>query len=409
MSSKIVIIGAGFAGVWSALSAQRLINLKEKEKNIEILVISPEPSLVMRPRLYEANAAGMSYPLNDLFGSAGIKFLQGTVDAIQAEAHTVKVRTASGGEDIVGYDRLILAAGSAVVRPQSVTGLKEHAFDIDTLTSATKLESHLETLPSLPPSPARDTIVVCGGGFTGIELATELPKRLTHLKNARVVLVESANAVGPELGPGPRPTILKALKDLNVEIKLESPVAAVDSKGVTLASGERIEALTAIWTAGQRATPLTMQIPGAKDSLSRLHVDENLRVPSTSDIFATGDAAYARADTKGHYALMSCQHALHLGRVSGYNAAAELLNEPKVAYSQPGYNCCLDLGGWGAVVSRGWERNEQITGDLAKRGKTYINQKVIYPPENVGEAIFAADPAAPSGDELFDMLLKAVA
>ncbi|EEU36593.1 uncharacterized protein NECHADRAFT_51665 [Fusarium vanettenii 77-13-4] len=409
MPSKIVIIGAGFAGVWSALSAQRLINLKHKEKDVDILVISPEPSLVMRPRLYEANAAGMNYPLGDLFGSAGIKFLQGTVDTIQIETHIVKVHTASGGEESVQYDRLILAAGSSVVRPQGVTGLEEHAFDIDTLTSAAKLESHLESLTSLPPSPARDTIVVCGGGFTGIELAAELPKRLSQHKGARIILVEGADEVGPELGPGPRPTILKALEDLNVEIKLKSRVAAVDSKGVTLASGERIETLTAIWTAGQRATPLTEQIPGAKDSLSRLHVDENLRVPSTEDVFATGDAAYALADTKGHYALMSCQHALALGRVSGHNAAADLLNEPNVAYSQPGYNCCLDLGGWGAVISRGWDRNEQITGDLAKRGKTFINQKVIYPPENVEEAILAADPATPTGDAHFKILLEAMA
>ncbi|KAI8712393.1 Pyr-redox-2 domain-containing protein [Fusarium sp. LHS14.1] len=395
MPSKIAIIGAGFAGVWSALSARRLINLKHKEKNVDILVISPEPSLVMRPRLYEANAAGMNYPLGDLFGSAGIKFLQGTVDTIQIETHSVKVQTASGGEEIV--------------RPRGVTGLEEHAFDIDTLTSAAKLESHLEGLTSLPSSPARDTIVVCGGGFTGIELAAELPKRLSQHKGARIILVEGADEIGPELGPGPRPTILKALEDLNVEIKLKSRVAAVDSKGVTLASGERIETLTAIWTAGQRATPLTEQIPGAKDSLSRLYVDENLRVPSTEDVFATGDAAYALADTKGHYALMSCQHALALGRVSGHNAAADLLNEPNVAYSQPGYNCCLDLGGWGAVISRDWDRNEQITGDLAKRGKTFINQKVIYPPGNVKEAILAADPATPTGDAHFKILLEAMA
>lgn len=409
MPSKIVIIGAGFAGVWSALSAQRLLKLTGKEDKVEILVISPEPSLVMRPRLYEADAASMSHPLGDLFGSAGIRFLQGTVNTIQTETHTVKVRTASGGEDIVQYDRLILAGGSAVVRPRSVTGLEGHAFDIDTLTAAAKLESHIKSLTSLPPSPARDTIVVCGGGFTGIELAAELPKRLSQLDGARVVLVESTDQVGPELGPGPRPTILEALKDLKVEIKLGSPVAAIDSKGVVLASGERIDSLTAVWTAGQRATPLTMDITGPKDSLSRLYVDQHLRVPASEDVFATGDAACALADANGHYALMSCQHALALGRVSGHNAAADLLNEPKLAYSQPGYNCCLDLGSWGAVISRGWDRDEQIVGELAKRGKTYINQKVIYPPEDVEEAIFAADPATPTGDAHFKLLLEAMA
>ncbi|KAM0425687.1 hypothetical protein ACHAPT_008934 [Fusarium lateritium] len=408
MLSKIVIVGAGFAGVWGALSAQRLINIKGKEKEVEVLVIAPEPSLVMRPRLYEANAIGMSHPLGDLFNSAGITFLQGTVEAIQAETHTVKIRTPSGDEDTVQYNRLILAAGSAVVRPRSVSGLEEHAFDIDTLTSAAELESHLEGLAALPSSLARDTIVVCGAGFTGVELAAELPKRLSQIEGIRIILVEGADQVGPELGPGPRPTILQALKDLKVEIKLESPVAAVDSEGVTLASGERIETLTAIWTAGMRATPLTKQISGVTDSLSRLHVDQNLRVPSSEHIFATGDAAYALADTEGHHALMSCQHALVLGRVSGHNAAADLLNEPKVAYSQAAYNCCLDLGAWGAVVSGGWDREVKIAGDLAKRAKSYINQKLIYPPKNVNEAIMAANPVMPDSDELFKTILEAI-
>jgi len=80
-----------------------------------------------------------------------------------------------------------------------------------------------------------------------------------------------------------------------------------------------------------------------------------------------------------------------------------------VAYSQPGYNCSLDLGAWGAVIFRGWDRNGpgQITGDLAKRGKNFINQKVIYPLDNANEAILAADPAEPTGDAHFKILLEA--
>ncbi|KAJ3545153.1 hypothetical protein NM208_g2652 [Fusarium decemcellulare] len=408
MSSKIVIIGAGFAGVWSALSAKRLIGLKDKQDDIEVLVIAPEPSLVMRPRLYEANPSTLSHPLGDLFESSGIKFFQGTVETVQAEKHTVKARSASGGETSFGYDRLIFAAGSAVVRPQAISGLEEHAFDIDTLKSAVKLESHLNGLVSLPPTSARNTIVVCGGGFTGIELATELPRRLDQIEGARIVLVESADEVGPELGSGPRPVIAQALKELGVEVRLGAAVKTIDAEGVTLASGERIETLTAVWTAGMKATKLTQQIPGPKDRLGRLEVDQYLRVPSSEDIFATGDAAHALADTNGHYALMSCQHALMLGRISGHNATADLLNEPMMAYSQAVYGTCLDLGGWGAVVSRGWDRKVQIQGELAKRVKTYINQKAIYPPKNTEEAIIAANPVAPDTDELFKSILLEV-
>ena len=408
MSSKIVIIGTGFAGVWSALSAKRLIDLTHEDANIEVIVISPEPSLVIRPRLYEANASNMVHSLAPMFKNAGIKFIQGIVSTITTETRTVTVQTASGLESSTRYDRLILAAGSSVVRPRGIIGIEQHAFDIDSLQSATKLEDHIQNLSSLPATPARDTVVVCGAGFTGIELATELPKRLARIPDSRIVLVETAEQVGPELGPGPRPVITQALKDLGVEVKLGSAVAAIDADSVTLASGERIESKTVIWTAGVRATPLTQQIAGPRDGLCRLKVDQHLRVPSAGEVFATGDAAAALADTQGHYALMSCQHALQLGRVSGHNAAADLLGEPLIEYAQAAYNCCLDLGSYGAVVSGGWERQIKWTGDLAKRVKCFINQKLIYPPRDAQEALAAAKPMGPDSDQLFEQIVQVV-
>lgn len=410
MAKKIVVIGTGFAGVWSALAAKRVINLANKNNEMEVLVIAPEPHLVIRPRLYEANPASMAHPVGPLFENAGIGFFQGAVKSIQAESHTVQVRSAASGTDSeISYDRLILAAGSSVIRPQSVTGLQQHAFDVDTLASAAKLEAHLDDIASQPTTAARSTIVVCGAGFTGIELAAEMPKRLQgRITNPRIVLVDSADVLGPELGPGPRPTIAQALKDMGVEVKLGSAVVAIDADGVTLASGGRIESATAVWTVGVRATPLAQHIPGPKDALSRLQVDANLRVPSTPDTFATGDAACVLADAKNHHALMSCQHANQLGLVSGHNAAADLLGEPLVDYSQAGYICCLDMGAWGAVISAGWEREVKVTGELAKRVKCLINQKLIYPPTIAEDALSAAAPDSGYSDNLLERVLAMV-
>ncbi|KAL2813450.1 pyridine nucleotide-disulfide oxidoreductase family protein [Aspergillus granulosus] len=407
--TRIIIVGTGFSGVWSAFSAKRLINLSQKKKDIEVLVISPKPTLVIRPRLYEANAASLTHALGAMFENAGIRFFQGTVRTIDPDTHTVRVQSASGLESSFDYDRLILAAGSSVVRPQSITGIDQHAFDIDSLESAIKLETHIENMASLPPSPARDTIVVCGAGFTGLEIVTELPKRLKHIHNYRIVLIDNSKEVGQQLGPGPRPAITQALKDLRIEVKLGSAVAAIDADGVVLASGERIESKTAIWTAGVRATPLTQQITGPKDGLGRLHVDQYLRVPSSRDIFATGDAAYARSDDSGHYTMMSCQHAIPLGRASGHNAAADLLDEPMIAYTQPAYVCCLDLGAYGAVVSEGWKRDIKMTGDMAKQVKCYINREVIYPPKDSQKALDEAKPVELNGTQLIEQILRAVA
>ncbi|GKZ20316.1 hypothetical protein AbraIFM66951_004183 [Aspergillus brasiliensis] len=409
MPSKIVIIGAGFAGVWSALSARRLVNSKNRGNDIEILVIAPEPVLVMRPRLYESKASDMVHPLETLFQEADIKFLPGLVNTIHTESHTVDVQCNSGVVSTINYDRLILAAGSSIVRPQGISGLDQHAFDIDSLNSAIKLESHLEGLASRPTTPGRDTVVVCGAGFTGIELAAELPRRLQHIPNARVILVSNADDIALSFGSDPRSTIAQALNSLGVETKLGSGVQAIDAKGITLTSGEYISTETAIWTAGVQATPLTEQIPGSKDALSRLHVDEYLRVPSVGGVFATGDAACALADGKEQYALMCCQHALQLGRVSGYNAAVELLGEPLMGFEQAAYNCCLDLGPWGALITTGWERElVRVSGDVAKRVKCYINQELIYPPKDARQALESADPVGMDSDQLFEHLVRVV-
>ena len=406
MASKIVVIGTGFSGVWSALAAQRLIDLHGEQNAVQVTVVAPEPALVVRPRLYEADPAGMKQDLTSLFAEANIKFVRGTVEIINAKKQQLDVRGPEGTMSIVNYDRLILAAGSNVIRPRMVSGVEQHAFDVDSIYSAAKLEEHLHRLSSLPPSPARDTVVVCGAGFTGIELATELPKRVP---NVRVVLVESADAVGAALGPGPRPQITAALDKLGVDVKVGSAVASIDASGATLGSGERIGAMTVVWTAGVRATPLTQQIDGTKDKLNRLVVDEHLRVPSTPNIFATGDTACALADPTGQTALMSCQHALVLGRVSGHNAAADLLRIPCYPYSQVQYVCCLDLGACGAVVSSEYDRSKiRLTGEEAKRLKIYINQKLIYVPKKAEEALSQATPDTPGSHDLLDTMLAQI-
>ncbi|KAL7785268.1 FAD/NAD(P)-binding domain-containing protein [Trichoderma ceciliae] len=400
MSQKIVIVGSGFSGLYSALAARRLIeqNKDRLGNGIDVVMVAPEPRLVTRPRLYEANAAGMSAPLSELLNATGVRFVRGVVDVIRTKDKQVEVVSPAGERSNLSYDRLVLAAGSRLVKP-NVPGLREHAFNIDTIADAADLEAHLQRLASLPSSQERNTVVVCGGGFTGIELATELPRRLRAIlgmgAKVRVVVVEKSDFIGPDLGENPRPVITQALSDLEVETKLGDPVASIDANGAVTFSGERIDALTVVWTAGVEATPLTKQIPGEKDKQGRLIVDSDLRVPSTPDVFATGDAACAQTDDKGNHTLMSCQHAIPLGRSAGHNVAADLLKIPGQPYLQPSYGTCLDLGGWGAVVCDGWDRKIFKSGGPAKEIKGWINGCAIYPPKaNAKEAFEAANPLA---------------
>lgn len=397
MTQRILIIGAGFAGMWSALSAARLLDQAKKDKAVEVALIAPEPVLHVRPRFYEANPTAMQAPLKDVFEAAGVKYIQGSVQHIRPVKHEVEATGPDGKSFALSYDRLVLATGSKLVEPP-IPGLKQYSFNVDTLAGADKLDAHLAALKDLPDAPARNTVVVAGGGFTGIETATEMPARLRSIlgekADVKVMIVERAPDIGPDLGAGPRPLIMEALKELGIIWKTNASVTSIDADGLTTSAGERIEAKTVIWTAGVRASALTAQIDAECDSFGRLHVDSELRVKGVPNIFATGDVAYAAVDDAGNHALMSCQHAISLGRSAGHNAAADLIGHPGRPYTQPKYVTCLDLGGWGAIFTEGWHRQVKLRGAEAKALKHQINSVWIYPPRADRAEIFAAaDPA----------------
>ena len=396
---QILIIGAGFAGLWSALSAIRQLDLNGS-KGVEVTLLAPQAELHVRPRFYEPDVHTLAAPLQALFDAVNVRFVQGTAYHIDEAARRVGYRTRSGTRCTLPYDRLIMACGSELERPDMV-GI-EHAFDVDKLDSAARLETHLKSLASLPNTPARNTVVVAGGGFTGIETATELPARLRAILGEdaalRVVVIDRGARIGAALGDGIRPAIEQACEALGVEWVCGATVVSIDPAGVQLNNGQRIDASTVVWTVGFKANPLTEQISGERDNRGRLHVDGNLKVKGNDAVYAAGDVAYATCDELGNHAVMSCQHAIPLGRHAGNNAAAELLGVAPMAYSQPKYVTCLDLGAWGAVYTEGWDREVSPPEDKAeaKALKRQINSVWIYPPAaDRAAALAAADPLIP--------------
>lgn len=397
-SKRILIVGAGFAGMWSALGAARLIDMEgESSGEVEIALIAPEPSLHVRPRLHEESPLKMKAPLLPLFEATGVKFIEGHVERIYPGDHAVDAVDPDGKSFTITYDKLVLASGSKLFRP-NVPGLKEHAFSIDQIEEADLLEKHFSLLANQPETKARNTVVVVGGGFTGLEIATELGHRMRAALGGElpieVIIVEQADTIAPDLGRGPRPVIEDAIRELGIVCKLNTAVNSIDAKGLVTSTDERIDASTVIWTAGMRANALTAQIDSERDRFGRLHATDDLRVPGTKDIFAAGDVAFAATDDAGNHALMSCQHAMTMGRIAGYNVAADLIGKPLLPYRQPVYVTCLDLGSYGAVFTEGWDRQIKMVGSEAKALKRTICEEWIYPPAADREAAFAAaDPA----------------
>jgi NADH dehydrogenase len=268
----------------------------------------------------------------------------------------------------------------------------EAAFSVDTQAEAITFDRRIAEIARDVAAP---TIAVVGAGFTGIELALELRDRLVAhgadgaAERLRIVLIDRAETVGPELGVGPRPAIEAALTAAGVELHLGATVQALAADRVEFADGSVVVADAVVMATGMAAAPFVAEVPGGRDALGRIVVDTVLRAPAAPNIFVAGDAA--AADTgDGHRTLQSCQHAGQLGRVAGENAARDLLGLPLVPYTQLRYVTCLDLGRSGAVVTQGWERRIEKIGAEAKAVKRMINTQVIYPPaDGRAEALLA--------------------
>lgn len=386
---QVLVIGAGFAGLWAALGAARRIDELGATSSVQVTVLSSQPFHDIRVRNYEADLRDCRIPLSAVLDPVGVGHVAATVTGIDVDAHTVATPDAT-----VRYDRLVIATGSHVVKPD-IPGLAEFGFDVDTYDAAMRLDAHLAALASREPGPVRDTVVVVGAGLTGIETACELPRRLAARfgTGAQVVLVDRNRHVGSDMGPHARPVIEAALAQCGVQVRTASSVAAVDAESVTLSSGEVIAAATVVWCAGMRAGDLTAQLRVPRDRLGRLPVDDFLRVSGVVDVFAAGDAAAARMDDE-HMSVMSCQHGRPMGRYAGHNVVSDLLGAPLLPLRIPWYVTVLDLGPAGAVYTEGWDRQVVATGAVAKDTKTTINTARIYPPRD-GNAAALLAAAAP--------------
>ncbi|MBB5776853.1 NAD(P)/FAD-dependent oxidoreductase [Nonomuraea jabiensis] len=363
--AHVVIIGGGFAGVWSAAGAA----LARGAAELRITLISPNEHLVLRPRLYEPEPDLAKVELGRILGPIGVEHLRASVSTIDTGRRVV---VADGRE--IGYDRLVLAAGSKLVRPEGLPGA-ERLFDIDTLDGARRLADHLRGREDY-------RAVVVGAGFVGLEAATELAAR------GRVLLVDRSQVVGHQLGPGPREEIEAALDRLRVERRLGTTVTEVGDGYAVLSDGTRVEADAVVWSAGMRASELARQISGELDHLGRVPVDRHLR--ALPEVFAAGDTAAAAFDAE-HTVMQACQHATPLGKVAGYNAAADLLGVPPRDFTPGPYVTCLDLGGAGGIFTRGWDRRVMASGAAGKEIKRQINQFIHPPVDDAAKILAAAD------------------
>ena len=392
---RIVVLGAGFAGLWSTVGAARKLNeLGIGPDRVQVTLVDRSAFHSIRVRNYEAELADTRVALDDILGPIGGERVEAEVTDIDFASRRVLV---AGGAEPISYDRLVLALGSRLVRPP-IPGLAEHAFDVDTYDGGSRLNAHIAALPARKPSPGQWTALVIGGGLTGIEVATELPGKLHAAlagvpRTPRVVIADRQPWIGSDMGEEARRVIDEALSSLGVEQRPGISVSAIDEDGAILADGERIDAATIVWCAGMQAHPLTRHFPVERDRFGRVPVDEFLKIKGMPAEFAAGDVAWFPIDGS-RSCVMSCQHGRPMGRFAGHNVVCDLLGLPMLPLRIDWYTTILDLGPWGAVCTAGWDRHVVSKGEPAKRTKNTINRERIYPPRS-GDRREILEAAAP--------------
>jgi NADH dehydrogenase FAD-containing subunit len=268
-----VVAGAGYAGLMAAVSLSR----RTRRYGTHITLVNPSSRFVERLRLHQI-AAGQQladHQIPAIVAGTGVTFVQARVTAIDTARRAVEV-----DDDWLPYDTLVYALGS-LTSTSIVPGVAQHAYTLNGIDAARTFAARL--------ADAR-TVVVCGGGLTGVEAATEVAESHPHL---RVVLV-SGTQPGAMMGRRARRHLYRGFDRLGVTVIPGATVTKVRPDGVDLAEGPSIPCDAVLWTSGVHVPPLASDAGIATDEHGRVVTDQSLRSISHPDVYAVGDAAAIR-------------------------------------------------------------------------------------------------------------------
>lgn len=378
MPKHVYMAGGGHAGSSAAIAAARAKqDLGVDKDEVEIHVIDKNPYQTIKPRLYEYELEEVIIPYSKFLPEAGVHFHRDTIESI----NTAKKQIA-GKNDCYYYDALILSSGSEV-------NADSKAYNINSYEASRHFQTDLFGVIDKNQDKQID-IAVLGAGFTGIELATELPNNIKkHAEDSKQeipdykIFLFNHGKVGASLGENPKPTIIKALDKVGIQKISHVTIKHATKTKVEFEDDEGNRQTKTfdlvVNTLGQKPNPLVDDIEAEKDKANRLKVNSHLQVHGFRNLFAAGDLASAYVDEE-NLALMTCQQGRPQGRHAGYNAVAFLTNNKMVDYQQPFYLTVLDLGEYGSVYTEGWDREVIFKGPEAEKFKKHINQERIYPP-----------------------------
>ncbi|KDN19080.1 NAD(P)/FAD-dependent oxidoreductase [Amycolatopsis rifamycinica] len=359
MKHRIVVLGAGYAG---ANAAGRLAK-RLHPADTEITLVNADPEFVERVRMHQL-ATGQDLkprPLADVFAGTGVRVRIARVTAVDAERK--RVALADGGE--IAYDTLVYALGS------TAAAVPEHAHSIAGRESARRLRERLAGLA------AGGSVLVVGGGLTGIEAATEIAEARPDLE----IALAARGGLGDWLSEKARDHLRKAFDRLGITVHENTAVTDVEPATAVTADGRTIPAQVTVWTAGFAVHPLAAATTLEVAETGQIVVDDTMRSVSHPDVYAVGDAAYARG-ANGTPLRMSCASGIPTAQLAADVIAARLTGRP-VPGNKIGYSVqCVSLGRHDAVIQPVTPDDQvkpsAVTGRTAARIKELICRSAAW-------------------------------
>jgi NADH dehydrogenase len=379
---KIVILGAGYAGLVAALKLQKSLHYNEAE----ITLVNKHDYHYITTELHQPAAGTMHHDkarveIEALIDTKKVHFIKDIVRGIDKDEKKVSLH--KNGE--LSYDYLVIGLGS---EPETfgIKGLLDYSLNIRTINSVRFIRQHIEyQFAKYKMDPEREdllTFIVGGAGYTGIEFVGELADRIPDLcqeydvdRNlVRIIVVEAAPQAIPMFDPQLVEYAMEVLSNKGVEFLLNTPIKECTPEGVILATDEEIKSATVVWTGGVRGSSLIEQ-SGFEAMRGRIKVDQFLRAPGHDDVFVTGDCALLIDEASNRPYPPTAQMAMQHGYNVSDNITA-LIRGAELSPFQPVIRGTVASLGRGEAI--GIVGTRKLVGASASWMKKLIDMRYLY-------------------------------
>ncbi len=371
---KILIVGGGYAGFYTAWKLEKWLRRGEAE----VTMVDPLPYMTYQPFLPEV-AAGSIEPRHAVVSHRRhlkkTKVVTAKVTKIDHAGKTAEITPAVGDPWTVNYDLVVVTAG-AVSRTFPIPGVADEAIGLKSIEEAMSIRDRITDnfakASNLPPGPERDrllTFVVVGGGFAGIEVFAEMRDFASALvgsyhqlvmDDTHFHLIEAMGRIMPEVTLKQSLWVIKDLAQRGAEIHLNTQLSSAVGGKIELSTGETFESNLIVWTAGVMANPVVRNTDLPVEERGRLRVQADLRVIDDDGVvegaWGAGDVCAVPDLTGGGvggFTVPNAQHAVRQGKLLARNIVADLRGEAPTDYFHKNLGAVAGLGLYDGVAKVG--------------------------------------------------------